>query len=86
MYMLFGSVALVLGTAARFRWPQHVALAGIVYNLTIAVGCAVVYHMHGRWGARLCCAVVCCAREARACAVVRLPCCGMFRWAALPAR
>lgn len=43
MTLLFGSLMLMLGTASRFRWPQHVGLAGIFFNLTVAVGCAVCY-------------------------------------------
>lgn len=42
--LLLGSVVLLLATASRFRWPQHVGLAAILHNLTTAVGIAVCYH------------------------------------------
>lgn len=41
--MLLGCPPLLLATAARYRWPQHVGLAGICFNLTVTVGLAVCY-------------------------------------------
>ena len=46
MSLLLGCPCLLLGTAARYRWPQHVALAGIMYNLSVAVGIAACYNVH----------------------------------------
>ncbi|KAL4458781.1 hypothetical protein ABPG75_013646 [Micractinium tetrahymenae] len=48
MTMLFGAILLMLGTANRFRWQEHVALAGIYFNLTIAVGLSVSYVQQSR--------------------------------------
>lgn len=43
MTMLLGCPPLLLATATRYRWPQHVGLAGIFFNLTVTVGLAVCY-------------------------------------------
>lgn len=43
LYSVLGALLLCLGTACRFRWPQHLALAGVMFNLSLAVGLAVLY-------------------------------------------
>lgn len=49
MTMLFGAILLLLGTASRYRWRDHFALAGIFFNLSVAVGLSVSYVQHDRW-------------------------------------
>lgn len=44
---------MLVATASRFRWPQHIALAGLVFNLTLAVGLAATYYVQERWGGGL---------------------------------
>lgn len=46
MSLVLGCPFLLLGSASRYRWPQHVGLAGIMYNLSVAVGIAVCYNVH----------------------------------------
>lgn len=48
MTLLFGCPVLALSTASRFRWPQHMALAAIMINLSVAVGLAVTYQVHAK--------------------------------------
>ena len=47
--LALGAACLAAVTAARFRWPQHVLLAGLLCNLTLAVGVAVTYYATARW-------------------------------------
>lgn len=46
--MVFGGALMLVATASRFRWPQHIALAGLVFNLTVAVGLAATYSVQDR--------------------------------------